>query len=286
MSTEEPKSDKENEKIKVLIAIIALVGTLGAGVLTNWNSIFPIKPSPLTSDLPINPISSPPLSPSKFDEFFKKASELEKMALKLTPETGIGLTEENLSKSTQHWQNAIRLVQQISSSDPTNVIADETLVKYRGNLSYTEALKFGFIAAKLTTKAGEKNVSSIEEWQNIEKLWGKALTKLKEIEPTDPNYTSANEKISEYKNKLAYAGQAKLIANFLQGSRKATEAENLTRSAESQDDWLQIAGLWKQSIDLMKNVPKGSRSSSEAQKNVKDYQSKLLYAQEKATKLQ
>jgi hypothetical protein len=60
------------------------------------------------------------------------------------------------------------------------------------------------------------------------------------------------------------------------------EAVEVTQTAQSAEDWENVAGLWKQAIELMKSVPESNENYSTAQQKAKDYGANLEYAQQNA----
>ncbi|MFM7220942.1 MAG: hypothetical protein ACKO21_12150 [Nodosilinea sp.] len=279
MSTENEKPDKENSKIQVLLAVIGLVGTVGVALVSNWADVFhPKEPTPVIV-LPKDPLPDDQARPNlNSAKSFNKALELEQSAITRTLETV--QSEKNLNEVIQIWQSAIWLIKQVNPSDGNYSLAVQKLSEYENQLRYTEALRYGIIAGSLAQKAGEINTLSMEEWQNIENLWGQALDKLKEIPATDSNYTRARQKIVEYGTNQSYAKQAKLAAPYIQGVRKASDAGNKVLSAQSQESWLVIASLWDEAIILMGKVSYEYEYYLTAQEKIGEYQAKLKYAQQ------
>lgn len=72
--------------------------------------------------------------------------------------------------------------------------------------------------------------------------------------------------------------------SFQDASDKAISAETISESAQSQNDWDLVAGMWLEAIDLMKAVPTSSPSYSLAQKKAKEYQQNLAYAKQQSVK--
>lgn len=278
MSTEDKKPDKENSKTQVQLAVIGLVGTLagtvGVALLGNWEKVFPTKEpdSTISVDQGLRP---PNLNST---ESFRKALELEQSAITRTSETV--QSEENLNEVIQIWQSSIQLIKQVNSSDENYSLAVQKLSEYENQLRYTEALRCGIIAGNLAQGAGELNTLSMEEWQNIENLWGQALVKLNAIPSTDSNYTRARQKIVEYGTNKSYAKQAKLAAPYIQGVRKASDAGNKVLLAQSRKSWLEIASLWDEAIILMGKVSYEYEYYLTAQEKIGEYQAKLKYAQQ------
>ncbi|WP_371417598.1 hypothetical protein, partial [Anabaena sp. UHCC 0187] len=65
---------------------------------------------------------------------------------------------------------------------------------------------------------------------------------------------------------------------------KAIGAATITQSAQSQNDWTLIIGMWQGSINLMETVPKTSPNYASAQSKIKEYQGNLKFAQQMALK--
>ena len=69
---------------------------------------------------------------------------------------------------------------------------------------------------------------------------------------------------------------------FRVGVNQATNAANLTQSAQSEQEWTQVANYWQQAIFLMSTVTPNSKHYQVAQDKLTEYQNYLDYAQEKA----
>lgn len=65
---------------------------------------------------------------------------------------------------------------------------------------------------------------------------------------------------------------------------KAIGAATITQSAQSQNDWTLIVGMWQGSINLMETVPKTSPNYASAQNKIKEYKGNLKFAQQMALK--
>lgn len=63
---------------------------------------------------------------------------------------------------------------------------------------------------------------------------------------------------------------------------KALRANEMSKSAVSNDDWALVARSWQQSIDLLKQVPKTSANYTQAQAKLKQYTTVLASAKTKA----
>ncbi len=272
---------KANPNTKIRLVLFTLATTIaGCAVLiliNRWHEHFLADPGAV-----IPSSSSPSISPPISADIFEKALALEQATITQMPKDG--LTEDALEQVIENWQNAIRLMKQIVPTNENYLQASQKLSEYENQLRYVEALRVGIIAAKLT-QAGKDNTLSLEEWENIKRLWQQAMTKLNEVPSTDSNYAKARRKMEEYQNNESYASQASSLAPYIQGIRKAENAGRSATTAKSQEDWLEIAGLWDQASGLMRKVSSQSVYYETAKKKSSEYQSKRTYAQRQAVKL-
>jgi hypothetical protein len=69
---------------------------------------------------------------------------------------------------------------------------------------------------------------------------------------------------------------------FTESVNFATEASNLAQSANSKQDWDEVATLWVQAVAWMQAVPPGSPKRAFAEKKVIEYMKNLVYSQQQA----
>src|SRR6476661_4575017 len=69
---------------------------------------------------------------------------------------------------------------------------------------------------------------------------------------------------------------------FTEAVNFATQASNLAQSANSQQDWDEVAALWVQAVAWMQAVPPGSPRRAFAEKKVVEYMRNLVYSQQQA----
>ena len=69
---------------------------------------------------------------------------------------------------------------------------------------------------------------------------------------------------------------------FTESVNFATQASNLAQSANSKQDWDEVAGLWVQAVAWMQAVPPGSPRRAFAEKKVVEYMKNLTYSQQQA----
>ena len=65
---------------------------------------------------------------------------------------------------------------------------------------------------------------------------------------------------------------------------KADSAGSITVSAQSQDDWNLVASRWQQAIQLLRSIPQTSPYRSLAKTKLTEYQRKLAYARQQASR--
>ena len=69
---------------------------------------------------------------------------------------------------------------------------------------------------------------------------------------------------------------------FTESVNFATQASNLAQSANSKEDWDEVATLWVQAVAWMQAIPPGSPRRAFAQKKVVEYMRNLTYSQQQA----
>ncbi len=69
---------------------------------------------------------------------------------------------------------------------------------------------------------------------------------------------------------------------FAESINFATQASNLAQSANSKEDWDEVAALWVQAVAWMQAVPPGSPRRAFAEKKVIEYTKNLVYSQQQA----
>ena len=70
---------------------------------------------------------------------------------------------------------------------------------------------------------------------------------------------------------------------FAESINFATQASNLAQSANSKQDWDEVAALWVQAVAWMQAVPPGSPRRAFAEKKVIEYMRNLVYSQQQAS---
>lgn len=124
---------------------------------------------------------------------------------------------------------------------------------------------------------------STSDWKLIVAKWQEAIQIVEQVPEGDPLYSEAQQKKSEYLLALSYAQQGKAVpdasAIFLTAFNVATEADQLSQSARSPEDWENVAQRWKEASTLMGQVPTFADQYQTAQAKVSEYATNQDYAQ-------
>jgi predicted aspartyl protease len=71
--------------------------------------------------------------------------------------------------------------------------------------------------------------------------------------------------------------------SYTQAIARASSAYNISKSAQSRDDWRLVVDRWQQAIALMTTVPASSPNHDQAVRKLSDYRRDLAYAQQQAS---
>lgn len=187
-----------------------------------------------------------------------------------------------------------------------------------GEDAFRQAVNAATTAATLTQSARTQ-----AQWQTVESWWSKAIALMEAVPSHSPDRPVAEQKAIEYQSNWSYAQrQITEIAYapppppplfpmpvtnspllpppppiqtpstppqpheiFRYAVNRAMSAASLTQWAQTHEDWHQVTQEWQEAINLMKSVPSDSLDYSTAQKKVQEYQTNLLYAQQRVSQL-
>ncbi|MGB3512685.1 MAG: hypothetical protein WBA93_26400 [Microcoleaceae cyanobacterium] len=129
---------------------------------------------------------------------------------------------EEWNQVKDDWQKAINLMNEVPESDPNYLVAQNRVIQYQNNFNYAqkvtekqasqqtvkerffqEGINEATTAAFLVQKAKTK-----DEWEYISTIWEKAIEYMKAVQPSDPNYQAAQDRVIQYKKNLEYASLA------------------------------------------------------------------------------
>ncbi len=99
-----------------------------------------------------------------------------------------------------------------------------------------------------------------------------------QLQPLEPLLAQNSKKPKKFVNARSCAQND----GFSEAIGFATEASNLAQSANSKQDWDEVAALWVQAVAWMQAVPPDSPKRTFAEKKVVEYMKNLTYSQEQA----
>ncbi|MCT7973111.1 hypothetical protein NG797_13605 [Laspinema sp. D5] len=184
--------------------------------------------------------------------------------------------------------------------------------------AFRQGVNAAMTAATLTQSARTQ-----AQWQTVESWWSEAIALMEAVPDQSPDRPVAQQKAVEYKTNWSYAQQQITqiayapppppplfpmpVTNsplepppppaqapspppqpdeiFRYAVNQAMSAASLTQWAETPEDWIRVTQEWQQAIGLMKSVPSDSPDYSTAQQKAQEYQTNLLYAQERVSQL-
>jgi hypothetical protein len=131
-------------------------------------------------------------------------------------------------------------------------------------------------AATLTQMA-----QTSEQWNQVIQHWQAALLVLSTIPENHPQFQLAQDKQAEYRRNLQYAEQQQFAAQdpFRLAVEAATAAAHQGQNATQDDQWLDIAKLWKTAMEGMQAVTTDHPRYEIAQQRIPIYQANLEYAE-------
>ncbi|MBO0350111.1 hypothetical protein J0895_13510 [Phormidium pseudopriestleyi FRX01] len=256
--------------------------------------------------LPVWLCNSPPVSAQKPPAI---APERSKISLHLTT---VAIASITLTTLNLFWgftpQFEVKLL--FSPSVPLDEV-----VTIPPSDAFRQAVNAAMTAATLTQSARTQ-----AQWQTVESWWSEAIALMEAVPPQSPDRPVAEQKAIEYQTNWSYAQQQIAYAPppppplfpmpvtnspllpppppaqtpssppqpheiFRYAVNQAMSAASLTQWAQTQEDWMKVAQEWEQAIGLMKSVPSDSLDYSTAQQKAQEYQTNLLYAQERVSQL-
>jgi hypothetical protein len=141
-------------------------------------------------------------------------------------------------------------------------------------------------AANLTQTA-----QSPADWHQVIDHWQGAITRLETLpnnnqDNNNQDSTFVEQKLELYHQNLAYAQEQlnRATLPFPQAVREATQAAQLTQTAQSQAQWSQVVAHWQRALECMKQIPTTDPNYDIAQNRLVTYQQNVTYAQQQAAK--
>jgi len=164
--------------------------------------------------------------------------------------------------------------------------AEDELDRYRRQ---SQNLNLAVDAARLAISAAEITENpphSTQNWQESQSLWQSAIAKLKQIPQNSTAYPFAQQKLKEYRQKLAKGNRQltteKTAENQLLDAKKTAQiAAARAIVAQQAESWEQVQANWQKSLDKLSEISTNTESYEQAKALIPQYETKLSEASER-----
>ena len=188
----------------------------------------------------------------------------------------------------EQLKQAIALLEPIPFWSIHHSKAQDDIDRYRRQ---NQNLNFAVDAARLAVSAAETTENpphSAQNWQEAQSLWQSAIAKLKDIPQNSTAYPFAQQKLKEYRTKLA-SGNRQLTTE-MKAEKKLRSAKNTAQVAEARaivaqkpESWDKVEANLQKSLDTLSEIPINTESYQQAKVLVPKYESKLSQARDRKT---
>jgi len=208
-------------------------------------------------------------------------------------------SSQNSPHSVQEWQDinslwkqSVALLKQVPKTSPVYPFAQKKLLNYRDNsgeinqrINLEETTENKIVAAKQAAQTAElRQVSakSLENWQEVESSWEKAISLLASIPKNVTGNEEAQELFNSYQTKLATVrdrrNQEQISANIY--SQSLTLA-SLAQNQEQRNQWSTAVSSWRRALTYAQQIPKCTFYYTQSQPLIDSYSSSLNQAQDR-----
>ncbi|TAD80831.1 MAG: hypothetical protein EAZ78_18130 [Oscillatoriales cyanobacterium] len=186
----------------------------------------------------------------------------------------------------EQLKQAIALLEPIPFWSIHHGKAEDELDRYRRqsqNLNLAvDATRLAVSAAEIT----ENPPHSAQNWQESQSLWQSAIAKLKEIPQNSTAYPFAQQKLKEYRQKLAKGNrqlttEKKAENQLLDAKKTAKIAEARAIVAQQAESWEKVQANWQKSLDKLSDISTNTESYEQAKALIPQYETKLSEASER-----
>ncbi|NJK28353.1 MAG: hypothetical protein HC925_07625 [Coleofasciculaceae cyanobacterium SM2_3_26] len=188
----------------------------------------------------------------------------------------VGLTSEDTSESP------LGEATRFTSSDVTDLetaepkpAAPEMPLSLPWFNRYERGLERALAAAELGQTA-----RSPEAWAAVAERWEQAIAAMESVPATSPEFTQAQEKITEYQRNLEYVEQQPDY--YREAIAHAIEAVEFGKQATTRPQWQAAADSWQRAIAALQTVEPTHDAYAEAQGRIPVYQRYLDYTRSQA----
>jgi predicted GNAT family N-acyltransferase len=173
--------------------------------------------------------------------------------------------------ASELWQQAINRLSEIPQENPRYLEAQKLLTSYRIKIASVvdprsgtlieSAKQFAFAAAK----ASQNPPHSAIEWQQIEKLWEKAIEQLQKIRDDEPGYLEAQKLLATYETNVGIVQTRFSAEQEAQEILKAANRQIQNLIASPPSDRNQFKGEMQGIINQLRTIKPGTTAYKEAQ---------------------
>ncbi|MBE9229964.1 hypothetical protein IQ264_31680 [Phormidium sp. LEGE 05292] len=208
-------------------------------------------------------------------------------------------SSQNYPHSAQEWQDinslwkqSVALLKQVPKTSPVYPFAQKKLLSYRDNsveinqkINLEETTENKIAAAKQAAQTAElRQVSakSLENWQEVESMWEKAIATLASIPRNVTGHEEAQELLDNYQTKLVAVrdrrNQEQISVNIY---NQSLTLASLAQSQEQRNQWSEAVSSWRRALTYAQQVPQGTFYYTQTQPLIDSYSSSLNQAQDK-----
>ncbi|XWK88845.1 MAG: hypothetical protein U7127_01925 [Phormidium sp.] len=190
------------------------------------------------------------------------------------------------------WKQSVALLKQVPKTSPVYAMAQKKLLSYRDNsgeinqrINLEETTENKIVAAKQgaqTAELRQVSAKSLENWQEVESIWEKAIATLSSIPRSVTAHEEAQELLDNYQTKLATVrdrrNQEQISANIY---NQSLTLASLAQNQEQRNQLSDAVSSWRRALTYAQQVPKGTFYYPQAQPLIDSYSSSLNQAQDR-----
>jgi hypothetical protein len=183
--------------------------------------------------------------------------------------------------ASELWEQAISRLNKIPQENPRYLEAQRLLAAYQVKVktvidprsgSYIEAAKqFAFAAAK----ESQNPPHPVAKWEQIEKLWQKAIDHLENIRVDEPNYVEAQKLSAQYVTNLGIVETRREAERQAEEILKQAKEETQQLISNPPSDTQQLRGQIQGIVNQLRSVKAGTTAYAEAQQLLVSAQNRL-----------
>ena len=190
----------------------------------------------------------------------------------LAAQTQLHQSVENLS-SIPAWAGSYGTAQKaLQTTEPQSVQLDNTVT----------AMNKAFKAASIV----KTPPIPLVKWQESQQMWTESIAILGKVPTNSPIYPLAQQKLTDYRGKLADIQRRigiettaeQQLKSGIEGVKSATQSQ---ATAKSLEEWKAVKAEWDKVTGALGSIPSTTTAYPQAQTLLKSYQPQIAIAQEK-----